>query len=240
MKILFFSLVFSLICLPIMGQQDTSGPLRNNEVKLMVTDLINGSALFGYERAFGKHIGVNLLAGYKGKNGLLKLSGLDTELIKTDELTYSGTRIIPEFRYYLNERTNGMTTGFFFGAYLTFINYKSDFKGIYTNENGEFPFQYDAKVNTNAVGLMIGYKLAVSKRFSIDFLIAGPGAGNYKVKLKEVIAPPIEFFVDLNEALELYSLADLINADFDFSANKKDDSLLLPAFRYGITLGYSF
>lgn len=206
----------------------------------MVTDLINGSALFGYERAFGKHIGVNLLAGYKGKNGLLKLSGLDTDLISTDELTYSGTRIIPEFRYYLNERGSDMPSGFYFGAYLTFINYKSDFKGIYTNEDGDFPFQFDAKINTNAVGLMVGYKLAVSNRFSIDFLIAGPGAGNYKVKLKEVIAPPAEFFIDLNDALELYSWADLINADFDFSFSNKDDSLALPAFRYGITLGYSF
>ena len=130
MKTIIFAILFSLICLPIMSQEETSDPLHNNEVKLMVTDLINGSLLLGYERAFGKHIGVNLLAGYKGKNGLLKLSGLDTELIKTDELTYSGTRIIPEFRYYLKERTSGMTTGFYFGGYLTFIQYKSDFKGL--------------------------------------------------------------------------------------------------------------
>ena len=240
MKTLIFAILFSLICLPIMGQDDTPEDLRNNEVKLMVTDVINGSVLLGYERAFGKHIGVNLLAGYKGKNGLLKLSGLDTELIKTDELTYSGTRIIPEFRYYLKERTSGMTTGFYFGAYLTFVKYKSDFKGLYTNEDGEFPFQYDAKINVNSLGLMVGYKLAVSKRFSIDFLIAGPGAGNYNVKLKEIVAPPAEFFVDLNDALELYSLADLINADFDFSPTNKNDTLTIPSFRYGITLGYSF
>ncbi len=240
MRTLIFAIFFSLICLPIMGQEDTSAPLRNNEVKFMITDLINGSTLLGYERAFGKHIGVNLLVGYKGKNGLLKLSGLDTEFIKTDELTYSGTRIIPEFRYYLNEKTNGMTAGFYFGAYLTFVNYKSDFKGIYTKDEVESPFQYDAKISTNSVGLMVGYKLTVSKRFSIDFLIAGPGAGNYKVKLEEVIAPPAAFWFDLNEALELITLADLIDADFDFSPSKNDDSLKLPSFRYGITLGYSF
>lgn len=240
MKTLIFAILFSLICLPIMGQEDTPEYLRNNEVKFMVTDLINGSMLFGYERAFGKHIGVNLLAGYKGKNGLLKLSGLDTDLIKTDELTYSGTRFIPEFRYYLNERGSDMHSGFYFGAYLTFINYKSDFKGIYTNEDGDAPFEYEAKINTNSFGLMVGYKLAVSKRFSIDFLIAGPGAGNYKFKLKEVVPAPAGFFIDLNDALELYSLADLINADFDLSASNKEDNLALPSFRYGITLGYSF
>ncbi len=240
MKTSIFALLFLLICLPIMGQEDSSVPLRNNEVKFMVTDLINGSILLGYERAFGKHIGVNLLVGYKGKNGLLKLSGLDTELIKTGDLTYSGTRIIPEFRYYLNERTSGMTTGFYFGGYVTFINYKSDFKGTYTNEDGDFPFQYDATINTSSVGLMIGYKLPVWKNFSIDFLIAGPGVGTYKLKMKEVVAPPTEFWFDLNEALELYSLADLINADFDFSPSKRNDSLSVPSFRYGITLCYSF
>lgn len=240
MKNITFAILISLICLPAIGQDASSGPLHHNEVKFMVTDLINGSMLFGYERAFGKHIGVNLLAGYKGKNGLLKLSGLDTEIIQTDELTYSGTRFIPEFRYYLKERTGGMAQGFYFGAYLTFVNYKSDFIGNYTNEDGNFPFQYDVKINTNSFGLMIGYKLAISKRFNIDFLIAGPGAGNYKFKLREVVPAPAGFLIDLNDALELYSLADLVNADFDFSANNSDDSLAVPSFRYGITLGYSF
>ncbi len=240
MKNFIYAILFSLICLPIMGQEDTSEPIRNNEVKFMITDLINGSYMFGYERAFGKHIGVNLLVGYKGNNGLLRLSGLDTDFIKTDELSYSGTRIIPEFRYYLKEKTNGMTTGFYFGAYVTFINYNSDFKGLYTNEDGEFPFQYDATITTNSIGLMVGYKLALSKRFSLDFLIAGPGAGSYKFKLKEVIAAPPAFWFDLNEALELISLADLIDADFDFSPNNNNQSLTLPSFRYGITLGYSF
>lgn len=240
MKTIIFAILFSLICLPVMSQDETSDPLLNNEVKLMVTDLINGSLLLGYERAFGKHIGVNLLVGYKGENGLLKLSGLDTEAIKTGDLTYTGTRIIPEFRYYLKERTSGMITGFYFGGYMTVNRYTSVLEGLYTNEDGEFPFQYDAKVNTTSVGLMIGYKLAVSKRFSIDFLIAGPGASNYKVELKEVIPPPPGFLIDLNDALELYSLADLINADFDFSPSNKNNSLNLPSFRYGITLGYSF
>lgn len=240
MKTTIFAIVFSLMIAPLMGQEEMSPPLRNNEAKFMFTDLINGSMLLGYERAFGKHIGVNLLVGYKGKNGLLKLSGLDTDLIKTGDLTYSGTRIIPEFRYYLNERTSGMANGFYFGAYLTFIGYKSDFEGTYTNENGTFDFLYEVKVNTNSVGLMIGYKLALGKRFSLDFLIAGPGAGSYRAKFKEVVPAPDEFWFDLNEALELYSLADLINADFDFSPSNRRDSLLLPSFRYGITLGYSF
>ena len=70
----------------------------------MVTDLINGTYLLNYERALGKHISVALNAGYKGENGLIALSGLDTDQIKTGDITYSGSKIIPEFRYYLNEK----------------------------------------------------------------------------------------------------------------------------------------
>ncbi len=222
------------------GQEENSEPNLNNEVKIMLTDLLNGSFLLGYERQFGDHIGVSLMAGYKSKDGLLKLSGLNTELIKTGDLTYSGLRIIPEFRYYLKPHDGGMRNGFYFGAYLTFMGYKSSFEGDYFNENGVFPFKYDVKINTSSFGLMAGYKLKLSDHFNLDFLIAGPGAGSYRFKLTPVIPAPDEFWFDLNDALELYSLADLINADFEFSPQKNSDNLVLPSFRYGITLGYSF
>jgi hypothetical protein len=82
--------------------------------------------------------------------------------------------------------------------------------------------------------------LPVSKHFNIDFLIAGPGAGTYKFSLDAVTPAPAEFWLDLNDALEIYSIADLINADFEFTPTENSDSLILPSFRYGITLGYSF
>jgi len=240
MKLHILIIAFFVISAPIIGQNDLEAPLFKNEVKLVVSDLINGSYMFGYERAIGKHIGVALNMGYKSKDGLLKLSGLDTEFIQTDELSYDGFKIIPEFRYYLKERASGMLTGFYFGAYLTYVKNASILEGLYTNENGSFPFRYDATINTNSFGLMVGYKLKLSKRFNLDFLIAGPGAGSYRFKLKEVVAAPPEFWFDLNEALELISLADLIDADFDFSPSNNSDSLILPSFRYAITLGYSF
>lgn len=241
MKTTILSILCAMMVLPALGQEDDSTfPRRYNEGKFVVTDLVRGTYALGYERTLGKHIGVALNAGFKSTEGLLKLSGLDTEFIKTDDLTYTGTRFIPEFRYYLNESENGRLTGFYFGSYLIFANYKSNFAGLYSNENGDFPFDYGVKVNTASFGLMVGYKLKLSQRFSLDFLIAGPGAGSYKVKLEEIVAAPSEFFVDLNDALELISLADLLDADFEFSDSNRDDSLVLPSFRYGITLGYSF
>lgn len=242
MKLLLSLIICLITILPVISQEDTAAPLYKNEVKFQITDLLNSRYTIGYERAVGKHIGVGLNVGNKTKDGLLKISGLNSDVFKTDDLTYSGFRVVPEVKYYLNEHTKGMLSGFYFGAYLTYVNLKSEFKGLYMNEenpNG-LPFQYDVTINTSSVGLMVGYKLPLGKRFYLDFLIAGPGAGNYKFKFKEVVAAPEEFWFDLNDELELISILDLINADFDFSKNKNSDSLILPSFRYGITLGYSF
>ena len=240
MKLLLTVCICLMTVLPVLSQEDSLRPLHKNEIKFQLTDVLNGRYTVGYERAVGKHIGVALSIGNKTKDGLLKISGLDSDIFETEDLTYSGYRIVPEVKYYLNEHSQSMLSGFYFGAYVTFVDLKSEFKGTYMNENGDFPFQYDVKINTNSVGLMIGYKLPIAKRFYIDFMIAGPGAGNYKIKFKEVVAAPEEFWFDLNDELELISILDLINADFDFSANKTSDSIILPSFRYGITLGYSF
>ncbi len=93
MKLRILLIGFLLGSTPIMAQNDSDAPLFKNEVKLVVSDLINGSYMFGYERAIGKHIGVALNVGYKSKDGLLQLSGLDTDLIKTDDLSYDGFKI---------------------------------------------------------------------------------------------------------------------------------------------------
>lgn len=240
MKLILTCFLFLVTVIPILSQNDSIPSLHKNEIKLQLTDIINGRYTLGYERAVGKNIAVALNLGYKSKDGLLRLSGLDTENFQTGDLTYSGFRVVPEIRYYLKEHSKAMLNGFYFGAYFTFVELKSEFKGLYTNEDGEFPFHYDVKANINSAGFMVGYKLLVAKRFYIDFTIAGPGAGNYNFKFKEVVAAPDEFWFDLNDALELISIIDLINGDFDFSPDKKSDSLILPSFRYGVTIGYSF
>ena len=87
---------------------------------------------------------------------------------------------------------------------------------------------------------MVGYKLPLSKHFNLDFLIAGPGAGHYTFKLNDVIPPPDEFYDDLNSALEKYSFLDFLNIDFHFKKTNLREKLILPSFRYGFSVTYSF
>ena len=56
---------------------------------------------------------------------------------------------------------------------------------------------------------MVGYKLPLSEKFSIDFLIAGPGYGFYNFSIVNEQDLPEEFYEDFNEALEKYLIFDL-------------------------------
>ena len=113
--------------------------------------------------------------------------------------------------------------------------------GTYINDALEsFTIEFDADINVTSIGFMVGYKLPLSKRFSIDFLIAGPGAGFYKFSFVNKKDLPDEFYEDFNMALEKYSLFDLLDGDFKFEATNKKSNFTILSFRYGISLVYSF
>jgi hypothetical protein len=235
------TVIFLLAAIIVHGQELNEKKEAKNEIGIMLTDIVNGAIQLKYERLLGEHISVSLGLGYKGNNGIINLSGLDTDQIKTRDISYSGIKIIPEARYYLNRSGQIGMDGFYFGAYLKYSNYQTDLDGTYINSLEEsFPIEFDGDIHITSLGFMVGYKLPLSKKFSLDFLIAGPGSGFYKFKLTNRKDLPDEFYEDLNNALDEYSIFDLIDGDFRFeSANSKTKFTRL-AFRYGISLGYSF
>ena len=239
---LFILILFLFLTLPLLGQDETDTKKEKNQITFYASDVINGFYTISYERTVGKHISVNLGFGYKTEEGLVTLSGIDREQLKTNDLTYSGFKIVPEFRYYLNESLNGaMLSGFYFGAYLKYSDYKSDLFANFIDSDGvSSDVAYDATIDVLSVGLMVGYKLPVGEHFYVDFLIAGPGSGSYKFKLDNRIPPPDGFYDALNEALENYSIFDLINADFEFNDRNLRSNFSVLSFRYGISVGYSF
>ncbi|WP_346859178.1 DUF3575 domain-containing protein [uncultured Draconibacterium sp.] len=214
---------------------------RLNEISLVVTDLIDGSYQFRYERKLGSHISVGMGTALKGKNGLLSISGIDREQIKTGDITYSGFKLIPDVRYYLNKTQQYQLDGFYFGAYSKYFHFNSNINGTYINKNEKaYPINLDAKMRILSLGLMVGYKLAVTKRINVDFLILGPGTSNQKYKLDFKEFLPDEFYDDLNEALKNFSVYDLINGDFQFDVRDAKTQFTTVSFRYGLTVGYTF
>jgi len=223
------------------GQKNNDMKGSKNQLGLTVTDLINGTFQLNYERLLGKHISVNLGIGIKGQEGLVRLSGLDTEQIKTNDITYSGFKIVPEVRYYINKTQTNKLDGFYFGAYIKYSKFQSDLKGTYINDAQQtFDLEFDSSIGVTSTGFMVGYKLPLTNRFYLDFLIAGPGAGFYNFTFVNKKDLPEEFYDDLNAALDNYSIFDLLSSDFRFNSINKKSDFILPSFRWGITLAYSF
>lgn len=241
MKTQIFSILFLIAFINVHCQELDIENIKKNEIGLSVSDLMDGAFQFKYERLLGEHFSVALGVGYKGENGLISLSGLDTEKIKTNEITYSGFKIIPEVRYYLNNNEHAAMKGFYLGAYFKYSQYQSDLKGRYINDALEtFDIDFDAEIKIASIGLMVGYKLPISEKFSIDFLIAGPGRGAYNISFENKKDLPDEFYDDLNEAMENYHIFDLLDGDFRFSSVNRRSKFNALSLRYGISIGYSF
>jgi len=241
---LLFSSVFILLVQVVMGQNEESKSdslFRINEISLVITDLIDGSYQFRYERKLGQHISVGLGTALKTKEGLISISGIDRERLKTGDITYSGYKLVPDVRYYLNKTQQYQLDGFYFGLYAKYFHFKSNLNGTYTSSKPlDYTLDMDAKINILSMGLLVGYKLALNKRFTMDFLILGPGTSRHKYKIDNNTELPEEFYDDLNQALRNLSLYDLVDSDFRFDFKDRQTEFSTLSFRYGITVGYTF
>ncbi|MDN3723548.1 DUF3575 domain-containing protein [Aequorivita sp. SDUM287046] len=241
MKKLFLSVIFLLTLYSLNAQNPEEDLKAKNEIDLVISDLLDGAFQLKYERMLSKHFTANLGIGFKGENGIINLAGLDTDKIKTNGITYSGYKLVPEVRYYLNNSGQASMRGFYFGAYLKYSDYKSDLNGRYfTNSFEEYEIAFQADIKVTSIGLLVGYKLPVSKRWTVDFLIAGPGTGFYNFSIKNTKDLPDEFYEDLNQALENYHIFELLDGNFRFSASERKSNFNLLSLRYGISVGYSF
>ena len=236
------SFLFALsFCIVSYAQESQNEVIDKNEFGFELTDLIDGAVQLKYERLLNENITIGMGIGYKGVDGLIRLSGIDTDQIKTGDITYTGFKIISEVRYYINKTGVYGMDGFYFGAYVKYVNYRSDLDGTYINSSEEsFLVEFDADLSVTSIGFMAGYKLPISKKMSIDFLIAGPGRGFHSYTLNNKRDLPDEFYEDLNEALDQYSLFDVLNGDFRFSDTTEKTKFNILSFRYGISIGYSF
>lgn len=234
-------LIFVFLSSAIYSEEKKDSVLRKNEVSLVVSELINGALHVRYERKISRNMSFGLGTAIKGEEGLIHLSGLQSKQLETSDLTYTGFKLVPEFRYYLKKTQQYEMDGFYFGAYMKYSRYVSQLFGTYTDDLGQ-DYRIDSRANLDilTMGFAIGYKLALNKRWNFDFIIAGPGAGSHRYTVKNKFDMPDSFYEDLTEALEKYSLYDLINSDFKTDLERARAKFIFPAFRYGFSIGYTF
>lgn len=197
-----------------------------------------GTVQVQYERGVNENMSLSLSVGIKTSSGIFKLKGLETDKVTTEDFNFKGIKIIPEYRWYLQ---NQGLSGFYTGAYFKYQDYTNDINGTYVDNTSEnYNIDLEGKIKTIGVGLQLGYKLMVKKQFFVDFLITGPGISFNTFELKENESIPQGFYDDLSEAISNYGIFDFMDSNFEIDANQKSETIMLPAFRYGIKIGYSF
>lgn len=244
---LFMLFIFLLVRWGAIGQE-TSADLnfQKNHIMFNPLALTFGNIQFEYERPLNKNLSLGLAVGAKVSSGIFKMPGLKTTTITTNDFNFSGIQLTPEIRWYVQKGERNHT-GFFVGGYYRYQNYKDEIQGVYTSSISAdtYPIDVETKLISNTIGMEIGYKLPIKKHFFIDFIIAGPGLSFNKIKIKEKQPLPLEFYVlDVGEAIvDGFTILEIVNTDINFDeidATGGKSTFQLPAFHYGIRVGYSF
>ncbi len=198
-----------------------------------------GTAQIQYERSIKNRFSFNLSLGYKFSSGSIDVASIEFDRFISEELDFRGLKLIPEFRWYMQKSHSGLS-GFYVGIFFKYQDFKTELAGDYTSvEREQTPILIDATLQSLIVGAEVGYKLRLGSNFFVDFIIAGPGKSYNTLVLDEVLPVPDAFYDDLTEALKDIGIFDLINPDFQINGNQKT-KIQLPAFRYGIKIGYAF
>lgn len=219
---------------------------QRNNIMFNPLALAFGNFQFEYERPINHNLSLGLGVGIKTSSGLFKIPGFSTEFITTNDFSFSGIQLTPEFRWY-TQKLERNHTGFYVGAYYRYQNYKDEIEGFYTSSITGYLSPLDVETNliSNTFGVQIGYKLPIKENFYFDFLIAGPGISFNKIKILENQPLPLEFYiVDVGEAIvDEFAFLEIVNANVHFEETNTDNgksTFTLPAFKYAIRVGYSF
>lgn len=199
-----------------------------------------GTVSVNYERAILPRMSLSLNVGRKFGSGILTISGVDGDKLTTDDISFEGVRLLPEFRWYLSKENKGLT-GFYTGLYYKYQTNNTQIASTFTPENGDpADVDIDLKIITNSVGLEIGYKLIILEKFYADFLIAGIGIAQSKLEVEAESEVPEGYFRELSGEVKRYFLLKGFKPDVLSQDRKLEADFALPSLRYGLRLGVRF
>jgi hypothetical protein len=243
MKKIFF-LLFLFLQLKLSAQEAVPSRYKNT-VSLSPFSLLFGNVLVSYERSLTPASSVEFEVGIKPSGGLLRINGFDSPTIQTNDFEFTGITLTPSYRWYPFHKGCSQS-GFYLGGYYRFRSMSDKVEGSYTSSTTGVvsPVDLDMKLVANTFGFEFGYKLPVYKKFSIDFLIAGPGFSTGKIELYENQVLPDDFFKDAENLIQnnlAFLDPYLENIKFVGTGDRNlEADIKLPAFRYAIKIAYSF
>lgn len=201
-----------------------------------------GTVAINYERAIFPRMSLGIGFGQKLSSGILEISGIDNERLKTSDLSFEGIRILPEFRWYLSKSDVGLT-GFYVGIYYKYQTNNCAVSSTYTPDNSSgtpADVNFDLRIKTHAAGLQLGYKLFAYKKFYADFLFAGLGMSRSELETEIESDVPDGYFDELSGGVKRFFILKGIKPKLVNRDDQLQGTLTALSLRYGIKLGIGF
>jgi hypothetical protein len=232
-----------------LSQTDTSKATR--QYKNVIRYNLSGALIFGidkfivfgYERMLtpNQSFSVNL-----GKAALPKLVTIVTDSFTlSQDVKNTGVNFSVDYRFYLKKENKFLAPhGLYIGPFYSFNQFNRDNRWDLKNSAGNNIVTTFGKFNIHTIGFELGYQLILWKRWTLDFLMIGPGLGfySYKVKFDGNIDPAKkeQLLEGLKQLLtQKFPGMNYVFSEKQFDANGTINTTTL-GYRYLIQFGYAF
>ena len=221
--------------------QEKAAPVYRNAVKINAMGLALHNVSLLYERSLNDHFTLQMGAGYRWGGDLPKVFGLGDLIVSSNTRGLRGYHITPELRYYFNFcECGGSPSGLYTGLYTRHTKYYGDLNFHYWTGTEYADVAVASNFSEMGAGIQLGYQFIFKKRFSVDFMFAGPRLSTYRLKCSigsdyaEELVPIIE--EEINRRLEWLGMDPITitpSAEIDARVGFRN-------FRYALAFGFMF
>ena len=229
---------------------DTTQPAKTEKnYKNIIRYNLTGPLLFGfdyvvlgYERVVGKHQSFSINGGQARFPKLLSVV-TDSFSINKDRKN-TGYNFSADYRFYLAKENKYLAPrGVYVGPYFSLNHFERNVTWDLRKGSVVQEVKTDTKFNIYTVGVELGYQF-VWKRFTLDFLMVGPGIGSYNLKTKiDGTLNPGEK-EELIDALQQMITQKFPGMNFVFAENEINSDGIMDTwtigYRFIIHLGFRF
>jgi hypothetical protein len=157
---------------------------RKNSIRIEATSALiyRNAFVFSYERMIKQNQSIIITAGYQELPGL---SGYADSIKAIKQGSNTGYKFGAEYRFYLaKENKYASPHGLYVGPYFSTTGFNNA-TDVTINSGGLLE---SGTINSNIriynIGFEMGYQFALSNRWNLDLVFAGPSVSNYDIKSK--------------------------------------------------------
>lgn len=157
---------------------------RKNAVRMEVTSVLlyRNAFVFSFERMIKQNQSIIITAGYQELPGL---SGFADSIKAIKQGSNTGYKFGAEYRFYLaKENKYASPHGLYVGPYISTTGFNNS-TDVSINSGGVIESgTVKSNIRIYNIGFEMGYQFALSNRWNLDLVFAGPSISSYNIKSK--------------------------------------------------------